>query len=209
MFFMLSILLFPGYLCSSSRTTKLNTYEKYYGSWITSNNFLDFTQNTGYIKIKFPKQTSCDKSIIAFTVKNGFYSDDIKKKFGIQEVIDNQSEKTMTFNTTNITHISSSLKGKYVNGYILFNLDTSIKGRFCVNAECINFSATDQYLKKYEKSRVIYCFVLFCVCFLQCFIVARVHDLLSSDENIARNVSLMSWIMNGSIDFSVTAFNIL
>lgn len=206
MYFTLSILLLSSYECSSAKTTKLNVHEKYYGSWRTNNDFLDYTQNSGYIKIKFPKQSSCDKSIIVFSVKNGIYSNDNKKKFGIHEVFYDK-EQNIYFNTTNVTHISSSLKGKHINGYILIGEETDLKGKFCVEMECIDFSATGQCLKYYEKSRVIYCFVLFCICFLQCFIVSRMHDLVRSDENVARNTSLMSWVMNGSIDFSVTAFN--
>lgn len=196
-------------LPSATRILKPNGSNTYYGEWNSKQSFLDYTEKKGFFKLKFPKDLNIyNITKILIILKDGFYVDDKQQTFEINSSEYDYQSDQINFNPYNYTDINKSLYDIFYKGYLHFDTRFNIRGQFCVENMCVHYFAHNKNESVYEKPRVIYSFVLFCMCFLQSFVVSRVHDLVRTYESIAKKTSLWSWVLNASIDLSIIAFNI-
>ncbi|OMJ72185.1 hypothetical protein SteCoe_29417 [Stentor coeruleus] len=192
-----------------SATRIPNGVNNYYGEWSSKHPFLDYTEKKGFFKVKFPKSFNTTSiSTIKITLKDGFYVDDKYQTFKINTAEYDRQFDEINFNPNNYTDINKSLYDSLYKGYLHFDTRFNIRGQFCIENICVLYHAHNKNESVYEKPRVIYSFFLFCICFIQSFIASKVHEFIRMHDNIAKDISLWSWILNASIDLSIITFNI-
>jgi hypothetical protein len=209
---MVYLILFYLSLTVRSNPTRLNIfYPKFHsGKWSSSSKFLSFSERSGRLKYQVRSEPYLEDSLrIEIEIKNGPWNDDESEKLIIYNASYKEPESFIMINNS-----YSLFKGEggtrcQINGEIAFKTHKS-EG-FLRSLDC-DFNLTLKTNNKeniYENPRAVYSFGLFCVCFVQSFIVTKYQEMCILSESIAMKTSFLSWLINSSIDLSVVTFNVL
>lgn len=174
----------------------------YAGTW-KGGSFL--TEDSGLVSYKLESSKNIFTLFLNF--HDGIWTDDPVQSFSTPNLFYNYSSEILSFNFTSKSQIfqgaiqynlQSSNASKYSNGTIYSeNLKVHIRFKGEINNQNV-----------YEKPRVVYSFMLFCMLFFQTFTFTKYQELVILSDSIAKKSSILFWFTNAGIDFSLAMFNV-
>ena len=186
------------------------------GKWESNSDSNLFSETSGRIEYYIDYAKKYDILKTQLIIHDGFWIDDPSIIFNIISDQYNSTEEIIIF-STNISFSSTNSDTCIIQGQLELkqspnNSNSHIETKGNISSlDCnfdISFNGNLNKSNLFEKPRIAYSFVLFCVCFIQTFIVTRFQEIIITYESMAKKTSLMTWFMNAGIEFSIVLFNI-